>query len=142
MVRVSARARTSQEANQLGGAVILPLIFLAVGQSSGLLLVPLEVAIAIGARHLGRRRSSSSEAAPSASPETSSPPGCRSGGHGGLTDDEYLWEPAAGCWSIRARPDGTRFGEWAPIVYPDPFTTLAWRLWHLIDMYGEDRAPR
>jgi len=49
MVRVSARARTSQEANQLGGAVILPLIFLAVGQSSGLLLVPLPVAIAIGA---------------------------------------------------------------------------------------------
>ena len=48
MVRVSARARTSQEANQLGGAVILPLIFLAVGQSSGLLLVPLPVAIAIG----------------------------------------------------------------------------------------------
>jgi len=48
MVRVSARARTSQEANQLGGAVILPLIFLAVGQSSGLLLVPLEIAIAIG----------------------------------------------------------------------------------------------
>ena len=49
MVRVSARARTSQEANQLGGAVILPLIFLAVGQSSGLLLVPLEIAIAVGA---------------------------------------------------------------------------------------------
>ncbi len=49
MVRVSARARTSQEANQLGGAVILPLIFLSVGQSSGLLLAPLPVAIAIGA---------------------------------------------------------------------------------------------
>ncbi len=48
MVRVSARARTSQEANQLGGAVILPLIFIAVGQSSGLLLVPLEVAVAVG----------------------------------------------------------------------------------------------
>ena len=60
----------------------------------------------------------------------------------GLTDDEYLWEPAPGCWSIRSRPDGRRFGEWAPIVFPDPFTTLAWRLWHLIDMYGEDRAPR
>jgi uncharacterized damage-inducible protein DinB len=60
----------------------------------------------------------------------------------GLTDDEYLWEPAPACWSIRARSDGTRFAEWAPIVYPDPFTTLAWRLWHLIDMYGEDRAPR
>lgn len=49
MVRVSARARTSQEANQLGGAVILPLIFLSVGQSSGVLLVPVPVALAIGA---------------------------------------------------------------------------------------------
>ena len=48
MVRVSARAKTSQEANQLGGAVILPLIFLSVGQSSGLLLAPLPVAIGIG----------------------------------------------------------------------------------------------
>jgi hypothetical protein len=49
MVRVSARARTSQEANQLGGAVILPLIFLAVGQSTGLLLVDIPIAVAIGA---------------------------------------------------------------------------------------------
>lgn len=49
MVRVSARTRTSQEANQLGGAVILPLIFLAVGQSSGLLLVDLPIALGIGA---------------------------------------------------------------------------------------------
>jgi ABC-2 type transport system permease protein len=49
MVRVSARARTSQEANQLGGAVILPLIVLAVGQSSGILLLDLPVAIGVGA---------------------------------------------------------------------------------------------
>ncbi|MBV9410840.1 MAG: ABC transporter permease subunit [Acidimicrobiia bacterium] len=49
MVRVSARATSTQEANQLGGAVILPLIFLAVGQSTGLLLVTLPIAIAIGA---------------------------------------------------------------------------------------------
>lgn len=48
MVRVSVRARTAQEANQLGGAVVLPLIFLAVGQSSGLLLVSLPVAMGIG----------------------------------------------------------------------------------------------
>lgn len=48
MVRVSARTSTSQEANQLGGAVILPLIFLAVGQSTGLLLVDWPVAIGIG----------------------------------------------------------------------------------------------
>lgn len=49
MVRVSARARTAQEANQLGGAVILPLLFLAVGQSTGLLLVTVPVALGIGA---------------------------------------------------------------------------------------------
>lgn len=49
MVRVSARTHTAQEANQLGGAVILPLIFLAVGQSTGLLLVTLPIAFAIGA---------------------------------------------------------------------------------------------
>jgi ABC-2 type transport system permease protein len=49
MVRVSARTHTTQEANQLGGAVILPLIFLAVGQSTGLLLVTLPIAVAIGA---------------------------------------------------------------------------------------------
>ena len=49
MVRVSARASTAQEANQLGGAVILPLIFLAMGQATGLLLVDLHIAIGIGA---------------------------------------------------------------------------------------------
>jgi ABC-type Na+ efflux pump permease subunit len=49
MVRVSARARTTQEATQLGGAVILPLIFLALGQSTGLLLVDLPIALGIGA---------------------------------------------------------------------------------------------
>lgn len=49
MVRISVKARTAQEANQLGGAVILPLIFLLVGQSTGLLLVDAPVAIGIGA---------------------------------------------------------------------------------------------
>jgi ABC-2 type transport system permease protein len=49
MVRVSARARTAQEANQLGGAVIFPLIFMAMGQATGLLLVDLPVAVAVGA---------------------------------------------------------------------------------------------
>jgi ABC-2 type transport system permease protein len=49
MVRVSARARTAQEANQLGGAVILPLIVLAFGQSTGLLFVPPGVALLVGA---------------------------------------------------------------------------------------------
>jgi hypothetical protein len=33
-------------------------------------------------------------------------------------------------------------GRGEPRPEPGPFTTIAWRLWHLIDMYGEDRAPR
>lgn len=49
MVRVSARAKTTQEANQLGGAVILPVIFLAMGQATGLLLVTLPIAFVAGA---------------------------------------------------------------------------------------------
>ena len=40
LVIVSSRARTTQEANQLGGAVILPLIFLAAAQASTLMLLP------------------------------------------------------------------------------------------------------
>ena len=39
----------SEQATQLGGAVILPLIFLALGQSSGLLLLDLPLAFGIGA---------------------------------------------------------------------------------------------
>ena len=61
----------------------------------------------------------------------------------GLTDEEYLWEPAPGCWTIRPRADGTWMAD-GPLPRPElePFTTLAWRLWHVIDCYGEDRAPR
>jgi hypothetical protein len=49
MVRVSARARTSQEANQLGGTVILPLVIGVVGQTRTLLRADLWVTIAVGA---------------------------------------------------------------------------------------------
>lgn len=48
MVRVSARATTSQEANQLGGAVILPLVFAVVGQTSTLLLADMWVSFIAG----------------------------------------------------------------------------------------------
>jgi ABC-type Na+ efflux pump permease subunit len=48
MVRVSARARTSQEANQLAGAVILPLVLVVVGQTSTLLLAELWVTLVVG----------------------------------------------------------------------------------------------
>ncbi|MEM9513314.1 MAG: DinB family protein [Actinomycetota bacterium] len=61
----------------------------------------------------------------------------------GLSDDEYFWEPAAHCWTIRRARDG-RWHADSSSSPPDPapFTTVAWRLWHLIDMYGEDRAPQ
>jgi hypothetical protein len=61
----------------------------------------------------------------------------------GLTDAEYFWEPAPGCWTVRQRADGSWRADWPlPRPEPEPFTTIAWRTWHLIDMYGEDRAPR
>jgi len=49
LVVVSSRAKTTQEANQLGGAVILPLIFVAASQVAPLLLAPLVVVFALGA---------------------------------------------------------------------------------------------
>ncbi len=60
----------------------------------------------------------------------------------GLGDDEYFWEPAPGCWTIRQRDGGTWMADWPlPRPDPEPVTTIAWRLWHLTDMYGENRAP-
>ncbi|HUN37125.1 MAG TPA: DinB family protein [Trebonia sp.] len=53
----------------------------------------------------------------------------------GLTDEEYFWEPVAGCWSLRPgddgrwRLDGRGGGGQAPD--PVPVTTIAWRLGHL-----------
>jgi hypothetical protein len=59
----------------------------------------------------------------------------------GLTDEEYLWEPAPGCWSLRRRDEVTTSlahgaGEWlldfaVPEPSPAPLTTIAWRLGHL-----------
>jgi ABC-2 type transport system permease protein len=49
LVTVSSRARTTQEANQLGGAVILPLIFLAAGYASLVLLAPVWAVVGVGA---------------------------------------------------------------------------------------------
>ncbi|MQA04744.1 MAG: DinB family protein [Streptosporangiales bacterium] len=49
-----------------------------------------------------------------------------------LTDDEYFWEPVAGCWSIRPRPEGGFSCDWAPSEpSPPPVTTIAWRLAHV-----------
>jgi hypothetical protein len=56
-----------------------------------------------------------------------------------VTEDDYLWEPASPCWSVRRRDSSVRgwgSGEfvcedaWPP---PDPLptTTIAWRVIHL-----------
>ena len=57
----------------------------------------------------------------------------------GLTDDEYLWEPVDGCWTVRSRKGDDEPGtgpytiDWAyPEPAPPPVTTIAWRLGHII----------
>ena len=48
MVRVSVRVNNTQEAQQLGGAVVLPLVILAVGQTTALMLAGLKATIIAG----------------------------------------------------------------------------------------------
>jgi hypothetical protein len=47
----------------------------------------------------------------------------------GLTDEEYFWEPVPDCWTVHR--DGA-----IDFTYPEPqpasFTTIAWRLAHVI----------
>ena len=60
----------------------------------------------------------------------------------GLTDEEYFWEPVAGCWSIRPRAEartamaaggGDLVADFEfPEPDPAPVTTIAWRLGHVI----------
>ncbi len=60
----------------------------------------------------------------------------------GLTDEEYRWEPVAGCWNVRPRTadtpqDAPGAGEWTidfafPPPQPEPVTTIAWRLAHVV----------
>lgn len=49
MVRVSLRVQNTQEAQQLGGAVVLPLVVLAVGQTTTVLLAGARAALVVGA---------------------------------------------------------------------------------------------
>jgi hypothetical protein len=47
----------------------------------------------------------------------------------GLTDDEYLWQPVSDCWTVHA--DGSVDFAYPP-PRPEPFTTIAWRMAHVI----------
>ena len=56
-----------------------------------------------------------------------------------MEDDEYFWEPAPRCWSVRRREPAVRgwgSGDWVcedawPAPEPLPTTTIAWRVIHL-----------
>lgn len=50
----------------------------------------------------------------------------------GLTDAEYFWQPVPDCWTVR-RHDGQMVPDFSyPPPEPAPFTTIAWRLAHVI----------
>lgn len=61
----------------------------------------------------------------------------------GLSDEEYFWEPAPGCWSVRRReetrsPECWGRGEWVVETSLDgavepATTTIGWRLMHAYD---------
>lgn len=69
----------------------------------------------------------------------------------GMSDEEYLWEPVPGCWSVRQRakavtPMAAGGGDVAAdFAYPEPdpapVTTIAWRMAHLlVGVFGERNA--
>lgn len=70
----------------------------------------------------------------------------------GLTDTEYLWEPASPAWSIRPGPDGEpRLEHEVPEPEIPPVTTIAWRMVHVgrdvlgrraRALFGPTDAPR
>ncbi|CAL9511152.1 DinB family protein [Streptomyces griseomycini] len=49
-----------------------------------------------------------------------------------LEPEDFLWEPAARCWTVRRSPEGTWVPDWAD-TEPDPVPvpTAAWVSWHL-----------
>ncbi len=71
----------------------------------------------------------------------------------GLTDDEYFWMPVPGCWTISRRGESA-----APVSVgaadftadyamepqnPEPVTTIAWRLAHIIvGVFGHRSASQ
>ena len=64
-----------------------------------------------------------------------------------LTDEQYLWEPVDGMWSIRPRSDATTpmaavaadvvIDDAVPEPTPPPLTTIPWRLGHLVSVFGQ-----
>jgi DinB superfamily len=68
----------------------------------------------------------------------------------GLTDDEYLWEPVPGSWSLRPGDDGRWAMDGGCPSGPPPVTTIGWRMMHVAAtgllnragaFFGEDPFP-
>jgi DinB superfamily len=49
-----------------------------------------------------------------------------------LVDDDFLWEPAPLCWTVRPDADGVWRPDWAD-AEPDPLPvpTIGWLTWHI-----------
>ena len=69
----------------------------------------------------------------------------------GLTDEEFFWQPVPGCWTLSRRgessaPKSFGTGEFTmdyadPPHDREPVTTIAWRLAHIIGVFGSPAAP-
>src|SRR4051794_6002154 len=61
----------------------------------------------------------------------------------GLGDDELRWQPAPGSWTLRHLRDGRTILDNRVGPGPDvPPPSIAWRLAHLVDVYGSPRNGR
>jgi len=66
-----------------------------------------------------------------------------------LEREDFLWEPATRCWTVRAGVDGEWVPDWEePEPEPAPIPTIGWVTWHIgwwwtvtID-HADGRAPR
>ena len=66
-----------------------------------------------------------------------------------LQPADFLWEPAAVCWTVRPGPDGVWVPDWEePEPEPIPVPTIGWITWHVgwwwtvtID-HAQRRPPR
>ena len=66
-----------------------------------------------------------------------------------LVPEDFLWEPAAHCWTVRPNADGTWTADFAE-TEPDPVPvpTVAWLSWHIGWWWGvtldhvQGRTPR
>ncbi|WP_433871653.1 DinB family protein [Saccharopolyspora sp. CA-218241] len=49
-----------------------------------------------------------------------------------LAPEDFRWEPAAHCWTVRPGPDGGWVADFAEVEpEPIPVPTIAWTTWHL-----------